>query len=464
MLFSDLNFIFRALPLFLIIYYLTPYKLRKAVLLLASLAFYLYSAGYFVIVLVGAVVINYALSAGVSRKKKVPFVISLVIDAGLLVIFKITSCLGLGIPFPDGSIFNLVLPLGISFYAFKLISYQADLYMGRTKKASFINLAVYITDFTQIVSGPIGRYGDSIVCTNRIVSSSEKALTRIKGALSNISNGLTYFIAGLFLKIILADHLAILWNEIGTIGYDSISTPLAWIGVFVYSMNLYLDFWGYSLMAAGLGVMLGGVFVRNFKNPYAAKSVSDFYRRWHITLGDWFRDYIYIPLGGSRCGSLRTIFSLSVVWFLTGLWHGVTVNYLIWAGILLILIICEKFILSRNETLYSIVGRINVWVIIPLTWIVFAIRSFGDLEVYFMRLFGLVPSSAVINASDYSGILSEGWVYIAASAVILLPGIRTSFIEHRRGKVWSVLLFIMFWLSIYSICGAVTNPFMYMSF
>ena len=428
------------------------------------MAFYTFSAGYFVIVLVSAVVINYALSSGVVRKKKAPFVTAIVIDSGLLAAFKITSALGLGIPFPDGSIFKLVLPLGISFYVFKLISYQADLYMGRTGKASFINLAVYVTDFTQIVSGPIGRFGDSIVNTNKIISSSEKPLTRLKGALSNISDGRTYFIAGMFLKIILADHLAILWNEIGTIGYDSISTPLAWIGVFVYSMNLYLDFWGYSLMAAGLGVMLGAVFIRNFKNPYSAKSVSEFYRRWHITLGDWFRDYIYIPLGGSRHGSLRTIFSLSVVWFLTGLWHGVTVNYLMWAGVLLILIICEKFILSRNETLYSVIGRINVWVIIPLTWIVFAIRSLSELEAYFMRLFGFVPSTAVINASDYSRILSEGWFYIAASAVVLIPGIRTSFIEHRRDKVWSVLLFIMFWLCIYSICGAVTNPFMYMSF
>ena len=464
MLFSDLNFIFRALPLFLIIYYITPYKLRKALLLLAGLAFYTISAGYFVIVLAGAVVINHVLSAGVSRKQKFPFILSVIINSGLLIGFKIASSLGLSVTLPDGSIFDLILPLGISFYVFKLISYQADLYMGRVKRASFINFAVYITDFTQIVSGPIGRFEDSIVNTNRIISSSEKAKTRLKGALSNISDGLTYFVAGMFLKIILADHLAILWNEIGTIGYDSISTPLAWLGVFIYSMNLYYDFWGYSLMAAGLGVMLGAVFVRNFRNPYAAKSVSDFYRRWHITLGDWFRDYVYIPLGGSRCGHMRTILSLSVVWFLTGLWHGLTINYLMWALILLILIICEKFILSRHETLYAVVGRINVWLIIPLTWIVFALRSFGDLKMYFMRLVGYVPSSAVINASDYSGILTEGWIYIAASAIMLLPVIRRSFMEHRRGKVWTVLLFIMFWLCIYSICGAVTNPFMYMSF
>ena len=464
MLFSDLNFIFRALPLFLICYYIVPYRSRKWILLIASILFYAYNAFFYLPVLLCALVINHCLSAAVSRKSRIVFTISLVLNAAVLILFKFLGTSESVITLPTGSSLKLILPLGMSFYIFKLISYQSDLYTGKIKNKSLVNLAVYVTDFTQIISGPISRYSDSHAHTHKIVSSTEKAHTRFRAALSQISDGLTYFIAGLFLKVILADHLAILWNEIGTIGYDSISTPLAWIGAVVYSLDLYYDFGGYSLMAAGLGVMIGAPFIRNFKNPYAATSVSDFYRRWHMTLGSWFRDYIYIPLGGSRRGSLRTVLNLTVVWLLTGLWHGITINYLIWAGALLLMILFEKFVFSKNDVLYSIIGHINVWLMIPLTWIVFSIRSLNDLTHYFMRLFGQLPDAAVINASDYTRILSEGWLYLIPALIILLPGIRNIFIKHRNGKLWTVMLFIMFWLSIYSICGAVSNPFMYMSF
>lgn len=464
MLFSDPNFIFRALPLFLIIYYIAPYKARTWVLFAAGLLFYAVNAPAYVILLLFAIVINYALSSGISAQQKGIYTASLVFNLAILAGFKALSACEFTLILPDDTVLRAVIPLGLSFYVFKLISYQTDLYRGDIKRASLADLGAYIADFTQIISGPIGRYSHTLGNPNRIMDSSERFISRFRNALSHICDGLTYFIAGLFLKVIIADHLTILWKELGTVGYDSISTPLAWLGVLIYSLNLYYDFWGYSLMAAGLGVMLGFDFIRNFKNPYAATGVADFYRRWHITLGEWFKDYVYIPLGGSRRGGLRTMINLCIVWLLTGIWHGVTLNYLIWAGILLLLILWEKFVLSRAETLYYIFGHIHVWLIIPLTWIIFALRDLGDLRSYFMRLIGLTTQGAVINSSDVTRVMADGWIYIVLGLICLLPGVRRTFNRHRFGAVWTLLLFIMFWLSVYSLCGAVTNPFMYMSF
>ena len=359
---------------------------------------------------------------------------------------------------------GFIIPLGMSYYTFKLISYQADIYRGQIKKTSILQLSEYILLFPQFISGPISRFSCIQDNTNRIIVSTERFRARMRNALDHIEDGLKIFIPGLFFKVIIADHLALLWNEIGTIGYANISVPLSWIGVFVYSMNLYFDFWGYSLMAAGLGVMIGFGFIRNFNNPYAASSVTDFYRRWHMTLGEWFRDYVYIPLGGSRNGKFKTLINLCVVWILTGLWHGISLNFFIWAGVLLILILCEKFILSRNETIHSIAGRINVLILIPLSWIVFALPTVSSIKEYFMRLFGITQQGAVINPDDYINILSEGKWYMLIAFILLFPGIRTQFNRHKNSKVLIVLLFVMFWVSVYSLAGAMMNPFMYMSF
>ncbi len=464
MLFSDSVFIFRALPLFLLIYYIAPYKARTWVLFLTGILFYAVNAPAYTILLMIAIAVNYAFSSGISRGHRTPFICSTVFNVLILAGFKALSACDFTLILPDDTVLKAVLPLGISFYMFKLISYQTDLYRGNVKRAPFGDLGAYTSDFTQIISGPIGRFEHTLDNPNRITDSSERSLSRFKNALSHICDGLTYFIAGLFLKVMIADHLSILWKELGTIGYDSISTPLAWLGVLIYSLNLYYDFWGYSLMAAGLGVMVGFKFIRNFKNPYASSSVTDFYRRWHITLGEWFRDYVYIPLGGSRRGGARTALNLCIVWLLTGIWHGLTPNYLIWAGILLVLILWEKFVLSKNETLYHIFGHIHVWFVIPVTWIIFAMSDFSDLKNYLLRMAGFQLPSSVINASDYSRVWEEGWIYLVMGLICLFPGVRRSFNRHRFDVIWTIMLFIMFWFSIYSICGAVTNPFMYMSF
>lgn len=423
-------------------------------LLVFNILFYVLNAGSHTCILVAAVAINYALSGYVSEKKKAAYIISNIINISLLVSFKVFSSISATSAFgflneEASAGLKILLPLGISFYSFKLISYQTDLFRGDISKASFIDMASYVTDFSQILSGPIGRFDDM----------------KTEGkALSNISDGLTYFCAGLFIKIVIADNLSRMWNQIGTIGYENISVPLAWAGVFIFSAELFADFWGYSLMASGIGVMLGRKFIRNFDEPYKARGVTEFYRRWHMTLGSFFKDYVYIPMGGSRVKVSRMIFNLFIVWLLTGLWHGVTLNFLIWAAILFVLIVIEKCVLSKNEKIYSFVSRINVIVLIPLSWIVFALTDMTDLKNYVMRLSGLRIPTSVIDAGDLYHILSTGWIYIILAVICFIPGIRKLFDEKRRSPAFAVILFGMFWISIYGIVVNSSNPFMYMGF
>ena len=462
LLFSDMLFIFRILPVFLIIYYLFPRKIRPWVSIPFSLLFYVKNAGEYTVVLLAALLLNFGLSFLTAKKSKIALVFSVIINASLLMGFKILSAIGFTLHLPEGREFVILLPLGISFYTFKLISYQADLYRQKYPVANFGDFAAYIMDFTQVICGPIARFNEWKAGFTEPGPKGFK--NRFREAFIQISEGLTFFITGLFFKVIIADHLSILWNSIGTIGYMNLSVPMAWIGVFVYSLNLFYDFWGYSLMASGIGVMMGHKHIRNFKDPYGATSVSDFYRRWHISLGTWFKDYIYIPLGGSRKGGLRTAINLIIVWVLTGIWHGITPNFHIWAGALLLLILWEKFVLSKNKVVLRIFGQFHVLVLVPLTWVVFALPKFKDLGDYFLRLFGQHIEGSVINARDYMNILGDGWLFLFLAVFCLIPGIR-DFLEKEKYRVFTtILLFILFWISVFSASGASLNPFMYMNF
>ena len=371
-LFNSLTFLFRFFPVFLAIYYLTPARFREIVLFFGSIAFYAMGAGYMALGLTALTIINYVLGqmvfsadkGGLKDRNRKAFYAAVFIDAGSLILFKVLS----------GLTDKVVLPLGFSFYLFKMISYQADLFRGEiTRRPDIIDTVVYFTMFPQVTQGPIMRW-NNVGFEKRERTVSAKAF----------SDGLFFFVLGLGMKVLLADRLSLLWNELEKIGYESISTPLAWMGAVGYSMRLYMDFWGYSLMAAGIGMMLGFHFVVNFLHPYWACGVADFYRRWHLTLGTWFRDYIYIPLGGSRKGVLRTIRNLVVVWLLTGLWHGITPNFLLWAGILVILIIWEKYVAAGLIDAMPLIGHLHVWFFVPLTWVVFAIPDMRGLKNYFM--------------------------------------------------------------------------------
>ena len=447
--FSDLGFIFRFLPVFLVAFYLTPVTYRSVTLLIGSLTFYAVGDLKGLAVLCIAVVVNYLFGrAHKGEKNKFLLAFIVCLDALMLVEFKLLS------QFVD----NSFMPIGISFFTFKMISYQADLYMGKIdEEPRFVDAAAYFCMFPQVVSGPIMRFSDY----------QKKAYFQEKEDIfSAIEDGLRFFVVGLGMKVLLADHLSMLWNDIGTIGYESISTPLAWIGAVTYTLELYYDFWGYSLMAAGIGVMLGFPFVVNFDQPYSSASVSEFYRRWHASLGSWFRDYIYIPLGGSRVGDMRIVLNLFVVWLITGFWHGVTLNFILWGLILFVIIVFERFVMLAKmpEIARKVLGRFNVLVLIPLTWVIFAISDLKGLTDYFKRLFPFFGQGISVNESDYIKNLGIYGGFLAVSIVLLLPGLYKFFEVKRKHPAFTVLLFVLFWVCVYSLSNAAGNPFMYFRF
>ena len=450
--FSDLIFIFRFLPAFLIAFYVTPVKYRTWTLLGFSLLFYAVGDLRMLPALIGAVIVNYLFSrALLAEKSKSMLLFILAIDAGMLVEFKILGRF----------VNSAFLPVGISFYIFKMISFQMDVYSGKIEKdATFLSVATYFCMFPQIVSGPIMRYGSYL--ENKTLTE-KKPLGEILGS---IEDGLSFFVFGLAMKVLLADHLSMLWNDIGTIGYESISTPLAWLGAVSYSLQLYFDFWGYSLMAAGVGVMAGFPFITNFDHPYASFSVSEFYRRWHATLGAWFRDYVYIPMGGSRYGSGRTVINLLVVWLLTGFWHGITLNFILWGIILFVIIVCEKFIVLKKfpGNVGKVVGKFNVLVLIPLTWVVFAITDFRLLGTYFTRLFPFFGAGIAVNKRDIIKNIGVYWTVLLPSLLLLIPQIYEFWKNHRRHPGFVVCWIVLFFACVYSLSNAAGNPFMYFRF
>ncbi len=455
--FSSLEFMFRFLPVFLIIYYLVPSKYRETVFLAGSLVFYAVGEPVLILVLLFATALNYyygrkvwelkaeALRHGWVEKKRKSYTGQiLLLDVAILVFFKCFAA------FVDSAL----LPLGISFYTFKMISFQIDILRGEISEEPKVkNVALYFTMFPQVVSGPIMRYDEGTF-------GREKSCSPEK-----LEDGLKYFVLGLGMKVLLADRLAILWNDLQMIGFQSISTPLAWLGAAGYSLRLYFDFWGYSLMASGILVMLGYEFVENFDHPYAAKSISEFYRRWHITLGSWFRDYIYIPLGGSRCSSKRLALNLALVWVLTGIWHGSGFNFVIWGVSLGGLIIMEKLVYGKYLHKFPWAGNLYVLILIPLTWVVFAITDLKQLGIYFGRLFPLIGGEGImVNRQDFANYTRNYSVYFIMGILLCFPCVFRFYEKHKKNPLMILFLTGVFWLSVYYVSSSAINPFMYLNF
>ena len=460
--FSGLEFIFRFLPVFLIIYWIIPSRYRDALLFVGSLVFYAFGAKLFVILLFLLVLVNYVLGEMVwvmpGRRRKVQqrqmLVTIVTVDVIVLIVFKILAL----------KVKASLLPLGLSFYIFKMISYQADLYLGRMRRRpSFMQAAAYFTMFPQIAQGPIMRFSQGWIDKPTNVRRQTVYIER-SVSLAKVEDGICFFAMGLGMKILIADRLGILWNEIIKIGFESISTPLAWLGAVGYSLELYFDFWGYSLMAAGIGLMLGFRFVQNFIHPYAACGIADFYRRWHATLGSWFRDYVYIPLGGSRCGTFAVIRNLMIVWLLTGFWHGGTLNFVIWGLVLGLLIVWEKFVVKGLIRRVPLIGHLHVIVLIPLTWVIFAISDLKELGIYFTRLFPFFGTGTAVNPGDFAKYMGIYWPFLTAGILLCVPVFYNLVIWKRRNPIVIVLLAVVFWCSVYFSSISAGNPFMYFSF
>lgn len=437
--FSGLGFLFRFLPVFLLAYYLTPARHRHVTLFLGSVVFYASGDFQLVWLLLALVVMNFFL-AGFGRTGQI---LMIILNVGALAIAKVCALFLAG----------AYLPLGMSFYIFKMISFQADLMTGRiTERPSFFQTAAYFTMFPQVTQGPIMRYTEGAFRAERRVQ------------ISDVDEGLTLLCMGMVLKVLLADRIGILWNEIVKIGFESVSTPLAWLGAFGYSFQLYFDFWGYSLMAAGLAMMLGFPFILNFEHPYSADGIADFYRRWHMTLGQFFRDYVYIPLGGSREGRGRTIWNLAIVWALTGIWHGGTVNFLIWGMALFLLIVYEKYVAAPLMKKHRLIGHLHVWFFIPLTWVIFAIPDLKDLGIYFARLFPFFGIGAAVNTDDIVKYGSIYWPYLAAGVFLSIARIGGLLMRYRKRLWMKLILIVLFWVAVYYSALSGGNSFMYFNF
>lgn len=450
MVFSSFEFLFRFLPVFLLIYYITPQKFKNFILFAGSIAFYTVGEAEYVILLFACVLVNYlfgrlmyrGIDEGRGTKQKVLLLISFFYNFGLLFFFKYSGL-------------TKELPLGISFYTFQIVAYVIDVYLGKIPaEKSFIKLGTYLTMFPQLIAGPIINYSEVRARLN---------VRRV--SLEQFEEGLKTLIIGLGSKVIIADRIGLLWNNIQTIGFFSISTPLAWMGAFAYSMQLYFDFAGYSLMAMGLGRMLGFEIPVNFKHPYISKSVSEFWRRWHITLGKWFREYVYIPLGGNRKGKARTFFNLFVVWSLTALWHGSNPNYLIWGVSLLVLLGIEKLFLLRFLEKSRILCHVYLLFAVPLTWVAFAITDIGQLGVYFTRLFPFLPQAEVaINKLDYIKYMNDYWPLFILGILFSTPVPAALYRMTRKKWAGSLAVLVILAASMYYLAVSTNNPFLYFNF
>jgi len=361
--------------------------------------------------------------------------------------------MGLSLELP---VFAPVLPVGISFYTFQAISYLADVYRKTAEyEPSFVNFAMYISMFPQLIAGPIVTY-----------SSIKKEISRRSHSMRAVEEGLKTFTIGLGLKVLLANRLGGLWNEAGTVGYESISTPFAWLAITAFSLQIYFDFYGYSLMAKGLGRIMGFTIPENFHDPYLSLSMTEFWRRWHMTLGSWFRDYVYIPLGGSRKGKLMTFRNMLAVWALTGFWHGASWNFILWGLLMFALISVEKLGLIRILERVPALGHLYMAFAISVSWVLFAVTDLSQMAVYFTRLFPFLPQSEGMAyfAGDY---LKYGRLYGLSLAAGLVFATGLPMKLYRRFKnspAAAVVLLAVFWGCVYCMKMGMDDPFLYFRF
>ena len=427
MVFSSLLFLFRFLPIVLLAYYILPKKCRNFVLFLSSLVFYAWGEPVYVVLILLSTCVDYAAGLAVHYFKekgkmsgaKVMVACSAVINLALLGFFKyagfflqiVHQLTGLAMPE-----LHLALPIGISFYTFQTMSYTIDVYRGLVKaQRNLISFGMYVCMFPQLIAGPIVRYQ---TIADQIDERKENNAVWVAG--------MQRFILGLAKKVILANQIGLLWEEISTTQMTQLSTAGAWLGAIAYTFQIYFDFSGYSDMAIGLGKMFGFTFPENFKHPYESKSITEFWRRWHITLSTWFREYVYIPLGGNRKGLKRQIVNLLIVWFLTGLWHGASWNFVLWGLYYFVLLVIEKvFLLAKMQRWPRVLQHFYALFFIVTGWVVFAIEDFHKMGQYLLVMFGL-RGSWINNTAQY-----QWWTY--AFFLMLLMAASTTICS----KVWN---------------------------
>lgn len=492
MVFSSLLFLFWFLPIFFIIYYAVNAKFKNAVLLIGSIAFYAWGEPKYLILIFVSILVNYfagLLMQSVQKKlvdfksakysrsesnrikkyvvaKKIILIAALFYDFAMLMVFKYTNFFveNINVLFKtDFSEVDITLPLGISFYTFQIASYVIDLYRNykmaddceniddTTKvigcERNIINLATYLCMFPQLIAGPIVVYSDvSERLKNRHIT------------LSDVEEGIRIFILGLGSKVLIANNVGALFTRAEELSFENISMPLAWLSMISYTLQIFFDFNGYSLMAIGLGRMLGFTFPKNFDYPYISRSLTEFWRRWHITLSTWFREYVYIPLGGNRKGKIRNYVNLFIVWFLTGFWHGASWNFIFWGLFFFVILSIEKLFIKDYLDKHKIFSHVYSLLLIAMSWMIFAITDLAQIRVFFSRLF------CFEFADDFIYYFRNYAVIMIIGCILSTPVFSRVYEKYKKslaGVIFSILVLV---LSVAYLADATFNPFLYFRF
>lgn len=466
MVFSSTIFLCVYLPLVLLGYYICPKKGRNLFLLIASLVFYAWGEPKYVFLMIFSILVNYIFGRLMDKHRenkkrlKLMLVLSVVIDIGLLSVFKYTDFIITNVNAIFGANFdllNIALPIGISFYTFQAMSYTIDVYRDDVRvQKNLIDFGMYITMFPQLIAGPIVRYADV-----------QDQLADRSVTTADFSEGVMRFVVGLGKKVLLANQMGAVWSEIYALGGD-VSALMAWTGAIAYTFQIYFDFSGYSDMAIGLGRMFGFKFPENFRYPYQSVSITDFWRRWHITLSTWFKEYLYIPLGGNRRGLARQALNLLIVWSLTGFWHGAGWNFVMWGLYYFVILFIEKlFLLKALDKLPKFFRHVYALVLIIIGWVIFASDDVSVLLPYLGSMFG---ANGAIGGMDVYTLLTKAvLLIICCIASTELP--KKLFIsaagamnEKAAFTLKSVLMIALLALSMILLIGDSYNPFLYFRF
>ena len=462
MVFSSILFLFVYLPVVLAVYYIAPVRFRNIWLFIVNLVFYGWGEPVYIVLMIFSITLNYAAGLLIAKyrendakKAKAVLTVNTVVNLALLVFFKYFDLFTETVNVIFGTniaTLDLTLPIGISFYTFQTMSYPIDVYRGDTEaQKNYIRFGTFVALFPQLIAGPIVRYKDVASQLGARQLSTEQ-----------FSSGVQRFVVGLGKKVLIANNIGALWDVYSAA--SELSFAGAWLGAVAFSLQLYFDFSGYSDMAIGLGRMIGFEFLENFNYPYISKSVTEFWRRWHMSLGTWFRDYLYIPLGGNRRGLPRQILNILIVWALTGLWHGANWTFLMWGLYYAVFLIIEKMFLLKRLEKVPVIAHIYAILVAVVGWMLFQLDSVGEVLRYWGAMFGaggvFATAADTYNAKSYAVIL-----IVAAIAATPLPKkLFEKLPEKVRSAATPVLIVLCLAASTAYLVDATYNPFLYFRF
>ena len=457
MVFSSVSFLYYFLPITLIFYFLMPQKIKNLVLLIMSLIFYFYGEPRYIIVLIFSCFYNYYFGKLIekSKNKKAYLIINLITNFGILFYFKYFNFFLENINSIIGTNYSLyiIMPIGISFFTFQATSYIIDIYNGKVKSAkNILTFATYLTLFPQLIAGPIVRY-----------ETIEKELQSRKINYELFGQGVRRFIIGLSKKVMIANVLGELSQSLLNIGQTTILSH--WIIAISDTLQIYFDFSGYSDMAIGLGLMFGFKFLENFNYPLTARSITDFWRRWHISLSSWFKDYVYIPLGGSKEGNFKRYRNILIVWMITGFWHGASWNFVLWGLYFAVFLIVEKIFLLKILKKHKIIGHIYTITIVIVSFVIFNRTNFNDIQLFLKNMFGLGNLYFTNIETNY---YLKNYIFIILTAIICSISYKKIYTKIKDNKIFSIIepiiIIILFILCTAYIVDESFNPFLYFRF